>query len=113
MGAGLEECLHDKKTYEIWRVQLFSSSHKETVEKTWQTILKKHKGLLSDTPMTIEKADIAGKGTFYRLKVGEFSTKQRATTLCTKLKKQKRILNDFDLYFDNVGYPIVIMHYFA
>lgn len=73
-----------------WRVQLFSSSDKAKVEKTWKTILKKHKGLLSDTPMTIEKADIAGKGTFYRLKVGEFSTKQRATTLCQKLKKQKQ-----------------------
>ena len=31
-----------------------------------------------------------GKGTFYRLKVGAFSTKTRAANLCAKLKKQKQ-----------------------
>jgi len=75
---------------EMWHAQLFSSTDKAKVEKTWKTILAKHKGLLSDMPMNIVKADIAGKGTFYRLQVGDFSTKDRATNLCAKLKKQKQ-----------------------
>ena len=75
---------------EVWHAQLFSSTDKAKVEKTWKTILAKHKGLLSDMPMNIVQAQIAGKGTFYRLQVGDFSTKERATNLCTKLKAQKQ-----------------------
>lgn len=75
---------------EVWHAQLFSSTDKAKVEKTWQTILAKHKGLLSDMPMNIVRAEIAGKGTFYRLQVGDFSTKERAANLCAKLKAQKQ-----------------------
>lgn len=75
---------------EVWHAQLFSSTDKAKVEKTWKTISAKHKGLLSDMPMNIVRAEIAGKGTFYRLQVGDFSTKERATNLCAKLKKQKQ-----------------------
>ena len=41
-------------------------------------------------PMNIVEAKISGKGTFYRLQVGEFNSKDRATNLCVKLKKQKQ-----------------------
>lgn len=75
---------------EMWHAQLFSSTDKAKVEKTWKTILAKHKGLLSDMPMNIVEAKISGKGTFYRLQVGEFSSKDRAANLCAKLKKQKQ-----------------------
>ncbi len=81
-----------KKTQnsEKWHVQLFSSSDKAKVEATWKTISVKHKQLLSNMPMDIEKAEISGKGTFYRLKVGEFPSKERAANLCSKLKKKKQ-----------------------
>jgi hypothetical protein len=75
---------------EVWHAQLFSSTDKAKVEKTWQTISAKHKGLLSDMPMNIVRAEIAGKGTFYRLQVGDFSTKERASNLCAKLKAKKQ-----------------------
>lgn len=77
-------------TVEVWHAQLFSSTDKAKVEKTWKTILAKHKGLLSDMPMNIVQAEISGKGTFYRLQVGDFATKDRAANLCAKLKKQKQ-----------------------
>lgn len=73
-----------------WHAQLMSSSKKATVEKSWPTILAKHKGLLSNMPHKIVKADIAGKGTFYRLWVGNFANKNEATALCKKLKAQKQ-----------------------
>ena len=75
---------------EVWHAQLISSTDKAKVEKIWKTILAKHKGLLSDMPMNIVRADIAGKGTFYRLQVGDFATKERAANLCAKLIKQKQ-----------------------
>ena len=73
-----------------WKVQLYSSTDKAKVEKQWQTISKKHKALVSDMPMKIVPAKIAGKGPFYRLQVGAFETREMATNLCTKLKKQKQ-----------------------
>ena len=73
-----------------WKVQLFSSTDKAKVEKQWQTISKKQKALVSDMPMQIVPAKIAGKGTFYRLQVGAFETRQMAANLCAKLKKQKQ-----------------------
>ncbi len=80
----------EKPAPEIWHAQLFSSTDKVKVERIWKKILAKHKGLLSNMPMNIVKADIPGKGTFYRLQVGDFTTKDRAANLCTKLKKQKQ-----------------------
>ena len=75
-------------SHEKWRIQLFSSSDKKKVEKTWKVISAKHKKLLANMPMDIEKAEISGKGTFYRLKIGDFPTKERAANLCAKLKKK-------------------------
>ncbi|MGN0919243.1 MAG: SPOR domain-containing protein [Alphaproteobacteria bacterium] len=73
-----------------WKVQLFSSTDKAKVEKQWQVISKKQKTLVSDMPMQIVPAEIAGKGTFYRLQVGAFETREMAASLCAKLKKQKQ-----------------------
>ena len=79
----------DKGT-EYWRVQLLSTSKKSTAEKAWVDISKKQKALLSDMSHEIVSADIAGKGTFYRLQVGRFKTREQAAALCSKLKAQKQ-----------------------
>lgn len=73
-----------------WKVQLFSSNNKTAVETAWKRILSKHKALLSDMSYKIESAKIAGKGTFYRLKVGQFASRDMAAALCDKLKAQKQ-----------------------
>lgn len=69
-----------------WRVQLLSSSNKKSVERAWPNILRKNKALLSDMSYDVVSAKIAGKGTFYRLQVGYFSTRDMAASLCSKLK---------------------------
>ena len=74
----------------MWHVQLFSSTDKAKVEKQWQIISRKQKALVSDMPMQIVRAEIAGKGIFYRLQVGTFETREMAVNLCAKLKKQKQ-----------------------
>lgn len=73
-----------------WAAQLMSSSNKQTVEKAWPGILSKNKSLLSNMSHNIVKADIPGKGTFYRLKVGNFKTRDMAAALCAKLKANKQ-----------------------
>ena len=75
---------------ELWRAQLLSSSSKNKVDTAWKGILKKHNALLSDMPYQIVPVKIPGKGTFYRLQVGEFTNKEMVLNLCTKLKKKKQ-----------------------
>ena len=73
-----------------WRVQLVSSSKKTSAEKAWTDISKKHKALLSDMSHDVVSATIPGKGTFYRLQVGQFATRDMAVSLCSKLKARKQ-----------------------
>ena len=75
---------------EIWRAQLLSSSSKSKVETAWKGILKKHAALLSDMPYQVVPVEISGKGTFYRLQVGDFAKKDMVMNLCEKLKKKKQ-----------------------
>ena len=79
-----------KSSKPVWRAQLLSSASKEKVESSWKIISKQHVALLSDMPYQIISATIPGKGTFWRLQVGEFSTKEMVVNLCTKLKKKKQ-----------------------
>ena len=78
------------KSSVTWRAQLLSSADKKKVETSWKEISKKQAALLSDMPYQIVAATIHGKGTFWRLQVGEFSTKEMAQNLCSKLKKKKQ-----------------------
>lgn len=92
--APLKKAVPAKKVTKVeagdWKVQVFSSSKKASVEKAWPNILAKNKALLSDMPYVITEAKIAGKGTFYRLHVGKFKTKDQAAAFCKKLKANKQ-----------------------
>lgn len=74
----------------VWSAQLMSSSNKTAVEKAWPQILSKHKALLGNMPHEIVRANISGKGTFYRLRIGHFQTRDQANELCQKLKARKQ-----------------------
>lgn len=73
-----------------WKIQLFASNNKAAVEKAWQKIQSQQKSLLNGLPHEIESATIPGKGQFYRLKVGRFTTREAAGELCGKLKERKQ-----------------------
>ncbi|MDD3668722.1 MAG: SPOR domain-containing protein [Alphaproteobacteria bacterium] len=75
---------------EVWKVQLLSSSSKASVEKAWPRILAKNKALLSNMPYSVVSANVPGKGIFYRLWVGQFKSKEMASSLCNKLKARKQ-----------------------
>ena len=75
---------------DMWHIQLISLPSKETVEKSWPKILKEHAILLTGQPHDIVEVVIPKKGTFYRLRVGEFKTKDDAKSFCDKLKSRKQ-----------------------
>lgn len=74
----------------VWRVQLISLPSKAGAQKAWPKILKDNSALLSGLPHDIVAAEIPGKGTFYRLRVGEFKDRAAAKSLCDKLKARKQ-----------------------
>ena len=69
---------------------MLSSASKAKVESSCKQIYQKQKALVSDMPMQIVPVKLEGKGTYYRLYVGTFETRQMAMNLCAKLKKQKQ-----------------------
>ena len=73
-----------------WRVQLISTTKQSTAEKLWKELSQKHKALLSDMSHSVTSVEISGKGTFYRLQVGYFQTREMAGALCEKLKAKKQ-----------------------
>lgn len=70
-----------------WQIQLMSSPNKIAVEKSWATMSKKHTSLSSQV-YEVEVANLGAKGTYYRLKAGNFSNKAEADAFCSKLKSQ-------------------------
>lgn len=68
-----------------WQIQLMSSPNKSAVEKSWNTMVKKY-SILADQVYEVEAADLGAKGMFYRLRAGNFKTKDEATSFCNKLK---------------------------
>ena len=75
---------------QTWHVQLISLPSKSGAEKAWPKILKAHSALLSGLPHDVVAAEIKGKGTFYRLRVGSFKTRDEAKSVCDKLKARKQ-----------------------
>lgn len=74
-----------------WGVQLISLSSNAAAEKEWPKILKAHSALLSGYTHRVVQVQIPGKGTYYRLVVGSFKTKDEAKNLCDKLKTRKQV----------------------
>ena len=69
-----------------FRVQLVSLKSRDAAVKAWADALKKNKALLSDYNYEIIEAAIPGKGTYYRLRVKSFATRDEASKFCSALK---------------------------
>ncbi len=69
-------------TYEV---QLGSYRETADAKKDWSRFQKKYAEYLGKLKMRLVKADITGKGTYYRLRAGTVS-KDRAHAICDALK---------------------------
>lgn len=71
-------------------LQLASLRSEELARQEWTRIQNGNKGLLGQMKAIVERAEIDGIGTRYRLQTGPFPTKATAQDLCAQLKAAKQ-----------------------
>jgi cell division protein FtsN len=67
-------------------VQVGSYPNDAAAASAWQSIKGKNTTLLATYKPDVVKADLGPKGTWYRLRVGPFDSKESASDLCNKLQ---------------------------
>ncbi|MCT7375328.1 SPOR domain-containing protein [Chelativorans salis] len=68
-----------------WSVQISSQASVEGAQQSYQELAQRYGNLLQGKGVNIVKADIAGKGTYYRVRIPS-SSKDEAIRLCEQLK---------------------------
>lgn len=69
-------------------IQLASISEEASAPAAWKSLQKSFPGLLQDISYRVQKADISGRGQFYRIQAGPMS-KDSAERICASIKSQK------------------------
>ena len=67
-----------------FKIQLGAMSSKKKAEILWNDILKGNKALLSELAANVERVEQASN-IIWRLRVGDFKTKENATEICARL----------------------------
>lgn len=67
-------------------VQVSSQKSEADARASFRALQGKYSGILGSRTASIHKAEIAGKGTFYRAMVGPFASGDEATQFCVNLK---------------------------
>jgi len=67
-------------------VQVSSQKTEADARASFKALQGKYAGILGSRSAAIRKADVAGKGTFYRAMVGPFGSADEATQFCLNLK---------------------------
>ncbi len=67
-------------------VQVSSQRSEADAQAAYRSVKSKYSGVLGDRQPVIRRADLAGKGTYYRAMVGPFTTRDEAIQLCSSLK---------------------------
>jgi hypothetical protein len=68
-----------------WAVQLASQRSAEDAQATFQNLKNKFPEVLGGKPLAVQRAEVEGKGVFYRVRVPA-QTKEEAVALCEQLK---------------------------
>lgn len=72
-----------------YKVQLGAFRDREAARQGWETVRTRHKDLVAGLRPAIVKAEVKGKGTFYRLQAGPLKDGKAARTLCDKFKSRR------------------------
>jgi hypothetical protein len=67
-------------------LQIGAYKSQADAETAWKSYKAKHAALLSGYDSNVQKADLGDKGTWYRLRIAGFSSKDVAAGLCDRLK---------------------------
>jgi len=68
-----------------WRLQLAALRDSSTAEALWQRLSREAPDLVTDTEYRIQATDLGERGTFYRLRIGPFASREAATRRCRAL----------------------------
>ena len=68
-----------------WQVQFVASKNKDAVEKTWTDLTNKYP-MLQPYSHEVQRADLGSLGIVYRLRAGNFATREEAAKICAALK---------------------------
>lgn len=72
-----------------WLLQLGALRSEAAARQEWERLKKGHADLLGSYTLTVQRAEVAGKGTFYRIRVGSLADRAAATAVCGKLALRK------------------------
>jgi hypothetical protein len=67
-------------------VQVSSQRSEADAQAAFRSVQSRYSSVLGDRQMVIRRAELAGKGTYYRAMVGPFSSRDQAVQLCSSLK---------------------------
>ncbi len=67
-------------------IQLASLDSAEAAEQSWKTMSPRQAAQLSGLSHSVQRVEIEGRGTFYRLRAGPFADRAAAQARCAKLK---------------------------
>lgn len=72
-----------------YRVQISSLRSETTVRRSWSAISAQNMDILGNLSLLIERTQVAGRGTFYRMQAGRLQTRAQAGAVCSRLKQRK------------------------
>ena len=71
-------------------VQLASAPSAEGAASEWQRLRKAHPDLLARQDLTVQEADLAGRGAVFRVRTGSFETLLAARRFCAAFRRQNQ-----------------------
>ncbi|MBI1182292.1 MAG: hypothetical protein GC201_17255 [Alphaproteobacteria bacterium] len=72
-----------------WRVQVGAGRSEQEARMRWLRLASANKDLLDGREFLVTRADLGGKGVFYRAQVGGFDDREAATALCDALRQRQ------------------------
>jgi cell division protein FtsN len=71
-------------------LQLMSFAGSSQAERARAELQRMYAGLLAGTQLSVTKAEVSGRGIFYRVQTGPLDNLSAARDLCAKLKAAKQ-----------------------
>ncbi len=79
---------HTSSSSTGYAVQLASFRSEAEAAQAWESVRSSHATTLQDREYLVQRAEVPGKGTYYRLRVGPMAGKSTAAALCNTLKAE-------------------------
>jgi len=72
----------------VYRVQIASTRSEGLAQQEWSDQVKRHPDVLSKLSLTVQRAVVKNRGTFYRVQGGPFADRDAADSVCRALKSR-------------------------